>query len=565
VQGAIGRAEERVDHANWSFDLVGAIPILGRPVHAAERLVDAASIELGSIDLARRTVADMTGQDGSPPMMHGGRVDLEQLARAEDAVTKILADLARVREKVASVRPIPFARQATTLKVEALGELDRVRARAENIARGLRVLPQFFGAKGLRLYLLAILNPAELHGVGGAFLSYGIVTADRGALSLVAAGDPLELDPRAGPGTGVPPPKDNYFLNHIYPVRLVNAFTGPDFAEGARLASSIVKARFRRPLDGVIAVDAVGLSHLLPSLGSIDFPRIKVHLNAKDFVRFSTNAQYRLYSYDVRQSIQRATIAQVWSRIGSPSDPFGLLSGLSRALAEKRVLLWSRFPAEQGLFEDNVWAGRLRPVLGDYLFVEQQNLGVDKLDYYLAETISYRAEIFPSGAVGATASIRLLNRAPPNLPQPTGNNAGSQMRTLIGPLVPPGTRFDPPAIVLDDLSDGAALRVAQLSRGYGKRMFVVVLKLNAGRPGTATFRYAVPHAVVRFDGGQAYHLTVQYQPPVHPATLNLEIIPPPGKAFGILPPGWALAGRSAVFSGPLTRDLDITLPLVPLG
>jgi hypothetical protein len=562
VSFAIDKAIERVDNANWSFDVVGAVPMLGRPVHAAEHLVRAAQIELDSIDLARRTVLDISGTDGSRPLLRDGQIDLESLAAASRTIQKILDDLALVEAEVAAVRPIPFAGEATRLQQQALHELKRVRDSAAVIRQGLNVLPSFFGAKNPRVYLLAILNPAELHGVGGAFLSYGIVRADKGRLTLVGAGDPLGLDPREGPGSGVPPPEGNPFLDEIYPVRLVNALNGPDFAEGASLASDITEARYGRALDGVIAVDAVGLSYILPSLGPLKFKSPDIVLNGSNFARFSMNAQYLLYPYEVRQRIQRLTIDRVWGRIGSAGDPFALLNGISRGLSERRVMLWSRFKPEEALFQNRDWAGRVAHPEGDYFLLNHQNLGVDKLDYYLRETVRYHVKVQPSGDAEVEATVTMRNTAQkPDLPEPVGNNDGSKMRSYIGPFVPAGSELLEVTVADDNRVQVNGPRPARRGEGYGKSLFQTIVKIDSRSQAEVVFRYRVPDAVVRTAGGNFYRLFLQHQPLARPAVVTVEVEAAPGVELGPLETGWVERDGFAVLVNVLTRDAAFQLPV----
>ena len=562
VRTSIDKAVERVENANWSFDLVGAIPLLGRPVHAAEHLVRAASIELNSIDLARRTVADLTGKDGSNPLIRDGKVDLDALAGAAVTLEKILADLGRVEAEVRAVRPIPFLSESVRLREQALTELAEVRRSAGVIRRALKILPDFFGAKGRRTYLLAILNPAELHGVGGAFLSLGVVKANQGRIGLIASGDPLVIDPRTDPEP-LPPPEGNPFLNEVYPVHLVNAFNGPDFAQGARLASDILRTKFPdQPVDGVIGIDAVGLSYILPSVGPITYPKPKIRLDARNFVRFSTNFQYLQYPYNIRQKIQEAVIRQVWGRIGSVQNPLALLSGISKGLAERRVMLWSRFKPEQNLFFTKDWAGKVSKPGGDYLLVNHQNLGVDKLDYYLRERIRYRVRVQANGDLDVETVLDLRNSAPADLPKPVGNTAGSQMRTLVGPFVRRSAELVNLTVEDDNprIPDGE--REPSLEgEGYGKRAFMSSVRIEAQSRAVVIFRYRIPKGLVVTPRGLEYHLLVQHQPLVRPASFTIELVLPPEFTFGPLPAGWSVAGDGAVFATPLERDLEFAIPI----
>jgi hypothetical protein len=561
VQTSIAKAVERVENANWAFDVVGAVPLLGRPVHAAEHLVRAASIELESIELARKTVADITGEDGSSPLVRDGQVDLETLARAADTLDTIIADLARVEAEVRAVKPIPFVSETARLKDQALAELARVRESAEVIRRGLEIMPDFFGANGRRIYLLAILNNAELHGVGGAFLSFGVVQAIDGRLGLVGSpGDPLTLDPRTDPEP-VPAPPDNYFLNEIYPVHLVNALNGPDFAQGAKLASDIIAAKYDRPVDGVIAVDAVGLSYILPAVGPVRFPKPRVVLTPQNFVEFSTNAQYLLYPYNIRQQIQRATIEHVWGRIGSATSPLALLRGISRGLEERRVLLWSRFSEEQRLFQSKDWAGSVFKPRSDYFLLNHQNLGVDKLDYYLREHVRYRVRIQPNGDLEVEVAITLRNTAPPGLPEPVGNNDGSKMRTLIGAFVHGRAEFEGLAVNDDSATVPDGPRAERAAVGYGKNLYLTIVKIAGKSKALVKLRYRVPAGLVSTDAGRFYRLLVQHQPLVNPSIFRVELIPADGVSFGPLPPGWIMVEGKAVYEGELARDLYLSLPV----
>lgn len=112
-----------------------------------------------------------------------------------------------------------------------------------------------------------------------------------------------------------------------------------------------------------------------------------------------------------------------------------MVGALRPAARGKHLLLAGTRASEERLFRDVGVAGAMAPVDGDFLAVVAQNLGENKIDWFLRRGTDYRVELDPaSGRVKAHLEVVLRNDAqrkglplsvignPPDTPVPPGDN-----------------------------------------------------------------------------------------------------------------------------------------------
>ena len=108
---------------------------------------------------------------------------------------------------------------------------------------------------------------------------------------------------------------------------------------------------------------------------------------------------------------------------GDLPGPRALAATLGPAMAQGRVVVWSRHPADQPLLQRLEIAGDLPPPDVDGLAVVSTNAGANKLDAYLRRSIGYDAIVDEdTGRIQAAVTIRLANDAPTDLPADAGGN-----------------------------------------------------------------------------------------------------------------------------------------------
>jgi hypothetical protein len=218
------------------------------------------------------------------------------------------------------------------------------------------------------------------------------------------------------------------------------------------------------------------------------------------------------------------------------------------AFRTKHMQVWSSEPDEQALIERLGWDGGLRVNPGDYLYIVDNKIIPNKVDYYTHSRIDYAVSVQDSGTVRSTCTVTLDNRTPEGLP---GSIRGSPHhgiglnRALISLYAPEGARAT-------SLSPAAGLP-SHVERDA--RVFVRTLEAPLGGTAAARYVYTVPRAIMQVGQDRVYQLTVQHQPLVNPAELFVTVTFPKGTQIKSFGPGWRAIGNVATLHVTMTRDL----------
>ena len=138
-------------------------------------------------------------------------------------------------------------------------------------------------------------------------------------------------------------------------------------------------------VDGVIAIDPVALSYILGAVGPVTMPdgetvtkdNVVELTESTVYVRFPTDQTAR------KQYLQDVASEVVKKMTGPVKSPRQLLDALGKAVSEGRIAVWSSSPAEQQLLEETPLAHVIPDDPAPYAGVVINNLGGNKLDYYL--------------------------------------------------------------------------------------------------------------------------------------------------------------------------------------
>ncbi|MAP63451.1 MAG: peptide synthetase [Microbacterium sp.] len=394
-----------------------ALPWVGPQLAAVSTMTVAVDDVAGSALTPLVEVAGTFDVDALRPQ--DGRLDLAPFTTIQDAAAMSAAELVDATAAVATID-----RDALLPPVrDAVGDLSALltetRDGAGAVARATALLPAMLGADGPRTYLLLFQNNAEWRSLGGITGAVAAIHTDDGALSLSAQGSSSDF-PRYDDAVL---PLDDEVLG-IYGTRpgryIQNVTQVPDFAISGALAQEMWERETGETVDGVIAVDPVALSYLLEATGPVTLPTGD-ELTAENAVDLLLNEVYFRYEIPAEQdAFFAAAAAAVFQAVADgDGDPAALLSALTRAGDEHRLLLWSAHEEDQALLADTTLAGGLPPTDDDTArFGVFLNDGTgSKMDYYVtAETaIGWdTCMVDEAGAAQgeATVSVTLTNTAP---------------------------------------------------------------------------------------------------------------------------------------------------------
>lgn len=604
ASGAAAQAQEAIDNARFTFGWTAVLPYLGRPVRAVRYGVAAADEEAQAATLMRNMVTDVLGPAALPgpglglapgtasgsgrprgrptpstvggsgsssgagggtstqpgtgsdsPIFSDGKADVALIAGLVPRLQALIGHLEAGDRDIRAIPYVPFAGQVEALKAQALDQSSQAIALAKQALTGVRLLPGFFGADRPKTYFMALQNNADLRATGGAILAYAFITIDRGKLQLDQGGAILDIDDSASgfPKVDLPAAIDWYLSNIAHPrevPRIANSNYSPDFPTSARAMADLVRASTGRQVDGVIALDPQAIADLLGKR-SIRVESYPARINAGNVVRVVENDQYRLPKPQ-QKVFPTELIAAAWPILRDLHPLLNTVQQLGKDLAAKRVQLWSNDGAEQEELRTLGWDGAVRSNAGDYLYLVDNKLLSNKVDYYTTTKIDYRVTIDSSGAATSKARITLANGTPP----------GEPFAITYGVLRGQYALND--ALLSLYAPGGAEFRSSNLPpdfpdhREAGKRVFVREARVGGGKSVTVTFTYTTPALVRRTKAGRVYELTVQRQPLVTPADLSVTVTLPPGSVIRAAP-GWTVKGNVATLHTALTKDLVRTI------
>jgi Protein of unknown function (DUF4012) len=481
-------------------------------VAAADTVTEAAQRESAQIDLTDLRYS-------------GGGVNLARVQALASPLAEINAELLRAANLLKTARDgwdvSPVRHRLETLNA------DVVRARS-SIGLGQEVVadaPSLLGADGVRHYFVAFMDPPESRGLGGILAWYGVLSADRGHLTLTAEGDPLnfenELAQRGGGHISGPADylaRYGQFDPQKYPVDLTYA---PDLPTVTDVVSQIYAEIGHPAIDGMLVLDPNSVASVLAYAGPVDVQGFG-ELTPNNAAELLDKGQYALYPSPYQQD-QRKQVLDQALKAASEQLTHGsmnartLASDLSPLVRSGDLLFWSTHSQDQPLLRQIGLAGAFPTAGGgDLLSFITQNAANNKIDAYLQRTIDYKVSFDPyDGSVSSTLDVTLHNEAPATglADEVIGSYDGSGLPlgaerlwySVYTPLQLSGATLDGVPVPMSEAPE------------FGVHTYSGYVTVPSGA--TATLQI---HLTGRVDSG-SYHLQLHDQPTVVPDRISVSV------------------------------------------
>lgn len=400
-------ARSRTSSPLWTA--AAAVPWLGRTPAAVQEGVTTLD------EVAQHVLPpllDTVGTLSSPHLRPAGnRIDLDVLRAPLPRLRTADLRLQRLAGHQPQSGVLPAVAERRARLGDQLERLSRVTSRA---TAALQLLPAALGGTGPRHYFLAFQNPSESRGTGGLVGAYGILTADNGVLSVPVIGDDRDLEHL--PPSRVDPGPDYRGLYGVAPALWANTNLSPHFPFAARAWMDSWEQRTGQRLDGAVATDPVGLSHLLRALGAVRLPD-GTEITADNVVRRTSWDAYAEFEgrsaarKDFLVQVVHAVVRHALSGAAAGSD---VVAALARAAGDGRLRVFSIRHAEQQALEGTSLAGELPTSPAPFAAVVLNNLAGNKLDYHLRREVTYELAGCGGAAAGRSSVVRvtLTNAVP---------------------------------------------------------------------------------------------------------------------------------------------------------
>ncbi|WP_243062376.1 DUF4012 domain-containing protein [Humibacter sp. RRB41] len=389
------------------------IPGVGANLSAVRQVAWAAS------DVTDRSIAPLAKLAGTINLASftpkDGKVDLKPLATAAPAVTRANTALQSDLEVVRSIDTSGTIGPVTDAVNKLSDALGKAGAVTDVASRAARLLPAMLGADGPRNYVLVFQNNAEARSTGGIVGALALLHTEDGKITLVRQASTSDFTQLQSPAVPLNAGTKKLYGN-ITGEFVQDTTLTPNFATSGQLVSAMWQKRYGTKVDGVISLDPVALSYILKATGPVDVVDGE-QLTSDNAVQVLLSESYAKFSDPKQQdAFFAASAAAVFTKVASGQfDTATMLSALTQAGDERRVLLWNAKKSEQAVVADTTLSGPLPTSTGnEHRFGVYLNDATGaKMDYYLHTTVGLgSAKCRSDGRANYLVQVTLASDAP---------------------------------------------------------------------------------------------------------------------------------------------------------
>lgn len=505
---ALDRAQSARDATHSvAWNIAAGVPWLGSPFKTGQQVTE---VVLGLASDVLRPAADV-GLTISPDRLYrDGRVDVNLLRSQESQLRELAISAKRLNNDADAITDPRYVSLLSDARSELQGQISDITSVIESTALAARLAPSMMGSDGPRTYFMGFQTNAEARGTGGLLGGYGILRFEDGMPIVDALAPNTDLTDAVAPiDLGLEYDQQYAFAQPFTDFR--NSNLSPHFPYAAQIWKTMWAEQTGVEVDGVIAIDPVALSYILGALGPVTMPDGEI-ISRENVVELTESTAYLRFPTDQvarKQYLQDIASAVVEKMTAPVQSPRQLLDALGKALNERRIAVWSASPKEQELLEETPLAHVLPGDDAPYAAVVINNLGGNKLDYYLKTRIEYAADACHGATRASTVSVKLTNAVPAEpLPAYVAAAAGLSPELLIE--VPMGTNITSVRLFA---TKGAELSSAILN---GERV-PAVLNMERGHP--------VFEVQVIIPPGQSADISYQLSEPTVPGNPRTPVQP----------------------------------------
>ena len=393
------------------WKMVSVVPWLGSPFASGQQISD---VVLG---LAADVLAPSAevGEAISPDKLlaQNGQIDLGLLRDAAPRLSEIASAANELDVQARAISPPEYLSSVRGARAALQDQVSDVARLLDGTALAARLAPSMMGADGPRTYFMGFQTNAEARGTGGLLGGFGILRFDDGTPAVETLGPNTELNKAFGPiDLGAEFNTQYSYLKATTDFR--NSNFSSHFPYAAQIWKSLWEQQSGTQVDGVVSVDPVALSYVLGAVGPVTMPTGET-ITKDNVVELTESTVYSRFATDntARKAYLQGIASEVVKKMtGRLSAPRQLLEALGKGVSEGRIAVWSDVPAEQQALEQTRLAHAVPDDPAPYAEVLVNNIGGNKLDYYLTRQIEYSAAVCDSATRKSSVTIRLTNNVP---------------------------------------------------------------------------------------------------------------------------------------------------------
>ena len=455
IKSELDKTEESLSSLKSAYSLIywmKYIPFMGVYVSDGSHVINAAEHGLEVADfviVATEPYADLLGFTNGDGATSGEETAADRVDFIIKAIPEITPQLDEISTKMALVKKetdeidpnrYPEMIRGYVVRENVRMAIDLVDQAHSFITNGKPLIenaPYLLGVDEKRTYMVIFQNDKELRPTGGFITAYTVMEVDKGKFTPLGSEDIYDLDAKYTPNIPAPDPivdyiKGPYVISKNLRLRDMN--WNPDFYESMKVFAEEIESVGIKDIDGIIAIDTHLLVNLLDVIGPIgvsgfgnfsneispecNCPQVIYELESfadveGPIVWSPTTGEiiYRPPNSDNRKRIIGPLMNAVLSNaFGQPKEKLpDLFTAGMKSLNEKHVLFFLYDDKVQGAVESFNVAGRIQEYSGDYLHINDANLGGRKSNLYVTQEVSQVVEIDKDGTVTKTVTITYNN------------------------------------------------------------------------------------------------------------------------------------------------------------
>ncbi|GAB2779685.1 DUF4012 domain-containing protein [Nocardioides salsibiostraticola] len=373
------------------------VPLIGDDFEGIEVL--SSSLDLIASEGIRPVADSVSSLDD---ITKNGRINLQKLKTLQEPLRRATSAFSDANSEVSALDSAGYFGTFGSRFDEYAERLDSAASSIASADKAAEVLPSMLGGNGPRDYLLIFQNNAEIRATGGLPGSWALVHADNGKLDLTEQGSASDFGRKVRPVLPITAEEDDVYSD-LLGVFFQDAGFTPDFPRASQLWNAHWSAKYpERPLDGILALDPVGLSYLIEGTGPVTVGDLTLtaenlveQLLNKPYITLDTAAQDALFE-DAAAAVFKAATVDL-------AKPMRFVEGMSRSAREGRFLVAPFVDREAEMLAHTDVLGAIS---GDDGPTPHIDIGLNdatgsKMSYYLR----YSAEIEARTCSGGTQSL----------------------------------------------------------------------------------------------------------------------------------------------------------------
>jgi hypothetical protein len=260
----------------------------------------------------------------------------------------------------------------------------------------LHLLNQIFAIlnKDQQNIIVLLQNSEELRASGGFMGSYLKITLDNGQIKDFYIEDIYQPQGQIEAFKEAPAGAKEY-LSGGEGFKLTDSNWHPDFPQAAQEILTLFSLGEEKDIDHLVAINSQVLEAIFAETGAIYLPEFDLTVNASNFTELARADRDQFFPGSKQKTIfLNSVLDQLKIKIGELSwqQKIKVLKVINHQLAARNILFYSQNEELQQIFSEHNWAGKLKPLNQNYLYLVESNVGINKANKNIHRQVTYNLD-----------------------------------------------------------------------------------------------------------------------------------------------------------------------------